>query len=82
MQARRALRMTKHSSLIEAASPDVLLVAYGAPAQDLWIARNQPRLQRPRGDRGWREFRLYRGRSETGARLDATARARMALPSD
>jgi N-acetylglucosaminyldiphosphoundecaprenol N-acetyl-beta-D-mannosaminyltransferase len=33
--------------LIQAAAPDVLLVAYGAPAQDLWIARNQPRLQIP-----------------------------------
>jgi N-acetylglucosaminyldiphosphoundecaprenol N-acetyl-beta-D-mannosaminyltransferase len=33
---------------IAAAGPvHVLLVAYGAPAQDLWIARNQPRLQIP-----------------------------------
>ena len=33
---------------IEAVMPvDVLLVAYGAPAQDLWIARNQPRLRIP-----------------------------------
>ncbi len=33
---------------IEAVAPvDVLLVAYGAPAQDLWIARNLPRLQLP-----------------------------------
>lgn len=29
------------------ARPDVLLVAYGAPAQDLWIARNQPAIQVP-----------------------------------
>ncbi|MBS1965666.1 MAG: WecB/TagA/CpsF family glycosyltransferase [Chloroflexi bacterium SZAS-1] len=29
------------------ARPDVLLVAYGHPAQDLWIARNQPRLRVP-----------------------------------
>jgi N-acetylglucosaminyldiphosphoundecaprenol N-acetyl-beta-D-mannosaminyltransferase len=28
--------------IIAAARPDVLLVAYGAPSQDLWIARNQP----------------------------------------
>ncbi len=34
-------------ALIRAAQPDVLLVAYGAPAQDLWIARNQPLLQVP-----------------------------------
>ncbi|MHB1318850.1 MAG: WecB/TagA/CpsF family glycosyltransferase [Anaerolineae bacterium] len=34
-------------SLITAAFPDVLLVAYGAPAQDLWIARNQPSLRVP-----------------------------------
>lgn len=27
--------------------PDILLVAYGAPAQDLWIARNQPQLHIP-----------------------------------
>ncbi len=33
--------------LIVAAQPDVLLVAYGHPAQDLWIARNQPDLQIP-----------------------------------
>lgn len=32
---------------IVAARPDFLLVAYGAPAQDLWIHRNQPRLQVP-----------------------------------
>jgi len=30
-----------------AAQPDVLFVAFGAPAQDVWIARNQPRLQAP-----------------------------------
>jgi N-acetylglucosaminyldiphosphoundecaprenol N-acetyl-beta-D-mannosaminyltransferase len=27
--------------------PEILLVAFGAPAQDVWIARNQPRLQAP-----------------------------------
>lgn len=32
---------------IAAAQPDVLLVAYGAPAQDLWIARTRPRLRIP-----------------------------------
>jgi N-acetylglucosaminyldiphosphoundecaprenol N-acetyl-beta-D-mannosaminyltransferase len=32
---------------ILAAKPTILLVAYGAPAQDLWIARNQPQLQVP-----------------------------------
>ena len=33
---------------IEAAGPvHVLLVAYGAPQQDVWIARNQPRLRVP-----------------------------------
>ncbi len=32
---------------IVAAQPDFLFVAYGAPAQDLWIHRNQPRLQVP-----------------------------------
>ena len=32
---------------IRAARPDVLLVAFGAPAQDVWIARNQPRLNVP-----------------------------------
>lgn len=32
---------------IRAARPDVLLVAYGHPAQDLWIARNQPLLRVP-----------------------------------
>ncbi len=32
---------------IARAQPDVLLVAYGHPAQDLWIARNQPLLRVP-----------------------------------
>lgn len=32
---------------IRQARPDVLFVAYGHPAQDLWIARNQPVLQIP-----------------------------------
>jgi N-acetylglucosaminyldiphosphoundecaprenol N-acetyl-beta-D-mannosaminyltransferase len=32
---------------ISAARPTVLLVAYGHPAQDLWIARNQPLLRVP-----------------------------------
>jgi N-acetylglucosaminyldiphosphoundecaprenol N-acetyl-beta-D-mannosaminyltransferase len=32
---------------VAAARPDVLLVAYGHPAQDLWIARNQPLLGVP-----------------------------------
>lgn len=33
--------------IIAAARPDILLVAYGHPAQDLWIARNQPVLHIP-----------------------------------
>jgi N-acetylglucosaminyldiphosphoundecaprenol N-acetyl-beta-D-mannosaminyltransferase len=32
---------------IRSTQPDVLFVAFGAPAQDVWIARNQPRLQAP-----------------------------------
>ncbi|MGH2521267.1 MAG: WecB/TagA/CpsF family glycosyltransferase [Anaerolineales bacterium] len=32
---------------IRAAQPDILLVAYGAPQQDLWIARNRGRLGVP-----------------------------------
>jgi N-acetylglucosaminyldiphosphoundecaprenol N-acetyl-beta-D-mannosaminyltransferase len=32
---------------VRAARPDVLLVAYGAPRQDLWIARNQARIGVP-----------------------------------
>lgn len=32
---------------IAAAQPHILLVAYGHPHQDLWIARNQPDLQVP-----------------------------------
>lgn len=34
-------------SRIEAAKPQILLVAYGAPKQDLWIARTMPRLGIP-----------------------------------
>jgi N-acetylglucosaminyldiphosphoundecaprenol N-acetyl-beta-D-mannosaminyltransferase len=33
--------------IIAGARPDMLLVAYGHPAQDVWIARNQPYLQVP-----------------------------------
>lgn len=33
--------------LIVAARPHILLVAYGHPRQDLWIARNQPQLGVP-----------------------------------
>jgi N-acetylglucosaminyldiphosphoundecaprenol N-acetyl-beta-D-mannosaminyltransferase len=33
--------------VVESAKPDVLLVGYGAPLQDLWISRNQQRLQIP-----------------------------------
>ncbi|MEI8306807.1 MAG: WecB/TagA/CpsF family glycosyltransferase [Chloroflexales bacterium] len=33
--------------MIAAARPHILLVAYGHPQQDLWIARNQPFLQVP-----------------------------------
>lgn len=33
--------------VIAAARPQILLVAYGHPRQDLWIARNQPVLQIP-----------------------------------
>ncbi len=32
---------------INRANPDILLVAYGAPAQDLWIRRNMAILNRP-----------------------------------
>lgn len=32
-------------SRINASGADILLVAYGAPQQDLWIARNLPRLE-------------------------------------
>jgi N-acetylglucosaminyldiphosphoundecaprenol N-acetyl-beta-D-mannosaminyltransferase len=32
---------------VHAAHPDVLFVAYGAPRQDLWIARNQARIGVP-----------------------------------
>jgi N-acetylglucosaminyldiphosphoundecaprenol N-acetyl-beta-D-mannosaminyltransferase len=32
---------------VQSAHPDVLLVAYGAPHQDLWIARNQMRTGAP-----------------------------------
>ncbi|MDP2726812.1 MAG: WecB/TagA/CpsF family glycosyltransferase, partial [Dehalococcoidia bacterium] len=34
-------------SKVREASPDILLVAYGAPAQDLWIYRNLERLHVP-----------------------------------
>jgi N-acetylglucosaminyldiphosphoundecaprenol N-acetyl-beta-D-mannosaminyltransferase len=33
--------------IVKKAQTDILFVAYGAPHQDLWIARNQPRLRVP-----------------------------------
>ncbi|MEF3272908.1 MAG: WecB/TagA/CpsF family glycosyltransferase [Chloroflexus sp.] len=38
---------TLQRQIISATRPDVLLVAYGHPRQELWIARNQPLLQIP-----------------------------------
>src|SRR6266545_2820311 len=48
-RAAEALRRAQPAmrARIAAARPDVLLVAYGHPAQDLWIARNQPLLRVP-----------------------------------
>jgi N-acetylglucosaminyldiphosphoundecaprenol N-acetyl-beta-D-mannosaminyltransferase len=43
-------RLADENDIVEkvrAARPDVLLVAYGAPAQDKWIARNRTRLGVP-----------------------------------
>jgi N-acetylglucosaminyldiphosphoundecaprenol N-acetyl-beta-D-mannosaminyltransferase len=34
-------------ALVRRAQPDILLVAFGAPRQDLWIARTRPLLQAP-----------------------------------
>ncbi len=34
-------------TMIKQAKPDILLVAYGAPKQDLWISRHQSTLQVP-----------------------------------
>lgn len=42
--------LSEEEAIVEricAAGPDVLLVAFGAPTQDLWIARNQSRLPVP-----------------------------------
>ena len=51
---------------IEAVKPvDVLLVAYGAPHQDRWIARNQPRLRIPVTIGVGGTFNLIAGRSRT-----------------
>lgn len=49
---------------IEAAGPvDVLLVAYGAPGQELWLARNQPRLGVPLAIGVGGTFNFLAGRS-------------------
>ena len=49
---------------IEAVKPvDVLLVAYGAPGQDFWIARNQPRLRIPVAIGVGGTFNLIAGRN-------------------
>lgn len=55
---------------IEATMPlDVLLVAYGAPAQDKWIARNQPRLRAPVAMAVGGTFNLLAGHSRRPPRL-------------
>jgi exopolysaccharide biosynthesis WecB/TagA/CpsF family protein len=51
---------------------DILFVAYGAPNQDKWIARNLPRLK----------IKMAMGVGGTCARLDAKSGARMALSLD
>jgi len=38
----RAEEQDEIAGWVRAARPDVLLVAFGAPKQDLWIARNRP----------------------------------------
>jgi N-acetylglucosaminyldiphosphoundecaprenol N-acetyl-beta-D-mannosaminyltransferase len=49
---------------IEAVKPvDVLLVAYGAPKQDFWISRNQPRLRIPVAIGVGGTFNLIAGRN-------------------
>jgi N-acetylglucosaminyldiphosphoundecaprenol N-acetyl-beta-D-mannosaminyltransferase len=56
--------------VIEAALPiHMLLVAYGAPAQDLWIARNQPRLQIPIAMGVGGTFNFIAGRSPRPPRI-------------
>lgn len=55
---------------IEAVKPvDVLLVAYGAPGQDRWSARNQPRLQIPVAIGVGGTFNFIAGRSRRPPRL-------------
>lgn len=55
---------------IEAVEPvDVLLVAYGAPKQDEWIARNQPRLRIPVGIGVGGTFDVIAGHSRRPPRL-------------
>ncbi len=56
--------------LSEAAKPiDILLVAYGAPGQDLWIARNQPRLHIPVAIGVGGTFNFIAGRSRRAPRI-------------
>ena len=43
----RAEEQDEIAGWVRAARPDVLLVAFGAPKQDLWIARNQARTGAP-----------------------------------
>ena len=43
----RSVEASEIVDRIRRARPDILLVAFGAPAQDLWIARHQPRIGVP-----------------------------------
>ena len=65
--------------LVNSSGADILFVAYGAPAQDKWIARNLPRYAGGYGDGRWRIAGLHRRRDSARAGLDAAARSGMAL---
>ncbi len=67
--------------MIEAAQPDVLLVAYGHPSQELWIARNQPDLRVPLAIGVGGVLDYLAGDGAARPALDAPAGAGVALPA-
>jgi N-acetylglucosaminyldiphosphoundecaprenol N-acetyl-beta-D-mannosaminyltransferase len=64
---------------IRNAQPDILLVAFGNPKQEKWIAMHAPEAQSAGNDRGGRYARFHRWRHPPRAGVDAAIRPRMGL---
>ena len=69
-------------SRIEEAKPDILLVAFGNPKQEKWIAMHRHRLKVPVCIGVGGSFDFLSGRVSRAPLMDAAQRARVALSDD